>query len=187
MFLTHTESVFLGLLGEYVRGERRFTDDELWVGAQACGMKSRREMLFVAESFREDGDVSGKFTPREIGMLMRKRCVSRLIDWGWHEGLCDSCRLSDEEFQAWLTGMIRDETLDFKERKWAAETWLRLRGQDVKKSSSESSGGAKVQIVISNPYGGSCGNAVEVRSVAGEQVVSGVEARAISENAKCQS
>lgn len=193
MFLTRAEREFLVLLGSYVRGERKFTDTELWSSGVVLGLKSRRELLFLSESFREDGDINLKFSPREIGQMMRKRCISRLIDWGWHEGLCDSCRLSDEEFQSWLTGMIRDTSLDFKERKWAAETWLRLRGQDVKRSSSESGGGAKVQIVISNPYGGSggVGNMVEVRSVDGVggsgQVVSGVESRSLSEDTECKS
>lgn len=182
MFLTRSEILFLDLLAEHVRGERKFSDVSLWEAGRALGMKSRRELLFIAESFREDGDVGLKFTPREIGMLMRKRCISRLLDWGCHEGLCDSCRMGDEEFTAWLTGMMRDGSLDFKERKWAAETWLRLRGQDVKKSSGGdgSGGGAKVQIVISNPYGsGGVGGGVEVREVG----VSG----SLNEGTECKS
>lgn len=181
MFLTRSEILFLDLLAEHVRGDRAISDASLWEAGRSLGMKTRRELLFLSESFREDGDVGLKFTPREIGSLMRKRFISRLLDWGCREGLCDSCRMGDEEFTAWLTGMMRDGSLDFKERKWAAETWLRLRGQDVKKSSvGDGSGGAKVQIVINNPYGsGGVGGGVEVREVG----VSG----ALNEGTECKS
>lgn len=162
--LTRVETDFLKLLGECVLGNRSYGDGELVSLAKSLGFRSRREVEFVGESFREGGDPSLEFTPREVGMYLRRRHISRLLDWGFREGLCSGYRVDDLELQSWLCGLIRDEGREFRERKWAADLLVSLRSQDIRRATQSSGGaGARVQIVIGNPYGGS--ESVTVRGV----------------------
>ena len=159
--MSHTESEFLRLLGEEVRAG----------GLGKLGYKHRKGMLdvasllrlgedaveFLASSFSPGGLDRSRWSSRAIGGMLRRKSVSRLVEWGYGEGLCDNGRMCQSEFEAWIAELMRDESADWSQRKWAGEMWAKLRGQE--KSSGVSSGGAAIQIVIANPYGGG-----EVRS-----------------------
>jgi hypothetical protein len=144
------ESNFLHTLARLCRGEIDYGDETLVSQREGLGLRER-DVMFLCEAFREGGDVSRVFSPREVSVFLHKRAVGRLMDWGVGEGLCDNGHLTKEEMGAYLARVFRG-TEDLKERQWAFEQWSKLHDNEEKRKASGSRAGSGVNIVIIDPY-----------------------------------